>query len=377
MKHLPFQSIYKANFEVVEERDGRFTLYPHHEQLPALLRALNLEFYGGLPGRIARVDARDGGFNKIVLKTAALMFCTGTNAARPDGLHLYPLADANLVSKITIVQQITESTRRGRCHRFRFYGGPEFHPEICLNGKPVVFADHVLERFSTRVPNHLGENLTMLLLAFFGTPLISMPVGPGRAFVITYLESVLAFTYQESDMEYFITTCLTINEMNTLEREVPVRACNLHYGRAFTRPRIRHWLPTGWMTDLHKRWERKVPLPPPHKRVHSRLMTWHRFGSWVKDLTTKHGHGQGSQLFFLDHIPGPCLQELRPGQPEPRVDEIQIYYKLRPQYDWEAIFAQIDGATPAPTPPAVPAPAVDAPPATGAKQDSTSSPSAG
>ncbi|MSU64394.1 MAG: hypothetical protein EXS31_18725 [Pedosphaera sp.] len=93
MKHVPFQSIYRNDFEVVEERDGKFTRYPHESQLPILLRALNLEFYGGLPSRVA------------------------------------------------IVQQITESTRRGPLHRFRFYGGESFSPKICLKGKGVVIAD--------------------------------------------------------------------------------------------------------------------------------------------------------------------------------------------------------------------------------------------
>jgi len=68
MKHLPFDSIYRSNCEVVEERHGHRRLYPHTEQLPVLLRALNLEFYGGLPGRIARVDRRGDGFHKLMLR---------------------------------------------------------------------------------------------------------------------------------------------------------------------------------------------------------------------------------------------------------------------------------------------------------------------
>src|SRR5689334_10740737 len=40
-KHNPFQSIYRENFEVVEQRRGKVRWYPHTEQLPVLLRALN------------------------------------------------------------------------------------------------------------------------------------------------------------------------------------------------------------------------------------------------------------------------------------------------------------------------------------------------
>ena len=81
MKHLPLQSIYKANFEVVEEREGRSTRCPHGDQLPVLLRALNLEFYGGLPARLARADHRADGFTKVSLQTAAPRFSSALNAA--------------------------------------------------------------------------------------------------------------------------------------------------------------------------------------------------------------------------------------------------------------------------------------------------------
>jgi hypothetical protein len=49
MKHNPFQSIYREDFEVLEQRIGHTSYYPHNEQLPLLLRAINLEFHGGLP----------------------------------------------------------------------------------------------------------------------------------------------------------------------------------------------------------------------------------------------------------------------------------------------------------------------------------------
>ena len=61
LKHRPFQSIYRPEFEVVGQQLGNQRLYPHTDQLPLLWRALNLEFYGALPGHIARTDKRADG----------------------------------------------------------------------------------------------------------------------------------------------------------------------------------------------------------------------------------------------------------------------------------------------------------------------------
>src|SRR5687767_14257647 len=119
MKHRPFDSIYKENFEVVAERQGNVTLYPHTTQLPLLLRALNHEFYGALPPRIARVDQRANGYDKHVLKTAVLVYANGINASRKDDVRLFRVITKDMVARLSIVQQITESHRLGQAHRFR------------------------------------------------------------------------------------------------------------------------------------------------------------------------------------------------------------------------------------------------------------------
>jgi hypothetical protein len=338
MKHCPFESIYREDFQVVEQRRGNVSLFPHTEQLSLLLRALNLEFYGGLPGRIARVDHRADGFHKIVLKTAALIFCSSINGSRLDRLRLFRLLNHDLVSQVSIVQQITEQSRRGPFHRFRFYAGDDFFPEIRLSGKRLAFADHVLQRFSARVPNNVGEDLSHFLLTVFGSPLISLLCGPGRAFLVPYEESILAFPYKEADDEYFITTCLSINEINSLEIEFPPQVFNLHYGPSFTEPKVRNWVPTKWTLDLYRSWERKSPLPP--RKAPLARKEWHRFGHSVKDHSTQHGHGPGSRCCFLDNIPGPCAIGIRPGQKELRHDELAAYKKSLPQYDWDEILAE-------------------------------------
>ncbi len=338
MKHLPFKSIYRPDFDVVEQRQGNLSFYPHTDQLPLLLRALTLEFHGALPRRIGRVDARDSDFHKIVLKTAALLFCNSINGSRPDELRLFSLLNPDLVAEVALVQRITETTRRGPCHRFRFYARDDFFPEIHLSGKRLVFADHVLQRFSVRVPHAVGEDMSNFLLTFFGAPIVAMPVGPGRAFILPYLGTILAFTYNETDTEFFVTTCLSLNEINSLSRELPPETFNLHYGPDFTRPPFRHWMPTKWAHDLYQCWERKTPLPAPGPAPEK--AEWHWLANWVKGNVVKKGHGPGSRLCFLDHVPGPCALEILPDQQEPRFNELEAYKQTGGGIDWDARFAK-------------------------------------
>jgi hypothetical protein len=345
VKHLPFQSLYRENFQVVEERQGKFRLYPHTEQLPLLLRALNFEFEAKLPPRIARVDHRADGFHKILRKTAATMFCGLTNVSRPDQLRLHALPDYDLLYRVTIVQHSIEETPRGDCHRFRFYGGEDFFPEILLSGKQIVFANHVLERFSERTPDNLGNDLCAFLMTFYGAPIISSPVGTGRAFMIPYFKSVLAFPYFETEAHYFITSCLSINEIHSLNLELPPHVLNLHYDMNFIRPQIRNWIPTGWMLDLYHSWERKTPPPPTQPPSEALRSDWGDIAARTKDLVLKAGHGPESKISFLDYIPGPFHMETRPGQVEPRIDELDAYKKQDPRYDWDAIFAERDATT--------------------------------
>jgi hypothetical protein len=72
MKHNPFQSIYREQFGVVEQRHGHRRLYPHTDPLPLLRRALNLAFLGALPDHIARGDQQADGFHKVLLSRATV-----------------------------------------------------------------------------------------------------------------------------------------------------------------------------------------------------------------------------------------------------------------------------------------------------------------
>jgi hypothetical protein len=52
------------------------------------------------------------------------------------------------------------------------------------------------------------------------------------------------------------------------------------------------------------------------------------------------GHGSDSRLCFLDHVQGPCAFEIKPGQQEPRFNELEAYKKTDPKIDWDAMFAE-------------------------------------
>ena len=187
--------------------------------------------------------------------------------------------------------------------------------------KRLLVTDHVLQRFSSRVPNNVGEDLCSFLLCLYGSPMISLPVGSGRAFIVQYGESVLAFTYKETDQEFVITTCLTINEMQSLSLEVPTPTFNFHYGSPFAKPKYRNWLPHQLATILHERWERKAPLRPLVSLPKTKSSNWHGVACRIKDIAQIQGNCPGTRLRFLDDIPGPAQMTIRPGQIAPQFDE--------------------------------------------------------
>jgi hypothetical protein len=341
MKHLPFDSIYRPDFEVVEKREGAVSYFPHTDQLPILHRALNLEFRGGLPSGIGKVNAKSDGLKKMLLAQTVAFFCNLVNGDRKDGVTLFRLYDRDLLARNAVVQQITESTRLGKCHRFRFYGGADFQPEVYLSGKEIIFAEHVLERFKERAPHVAGTELSLMLFCFMGGQCIAAPVNGGRAFLMPFdgVDTFLAFPYKESESEYFITTCLSMKEVNHLEQEFPTEAFNFHYDREFIVPEKRNWTPPNRMIVSHKAWKNKVeangrlsPIPE---------MSWHRVASFMKEVFLKQGHQTGSELRFLDDVPGPSVAEYAPGLFKKTWSDAE-YANLMPEYDWAKIFRERD-----------------------------------
>ena len=338
MKHLPFNSIYLPNFEVVEQRVGNFSFFPHTEQLPKLLRALNFTFHAVLPDRIARVDRRAKDLQKIEKHAAALMFCNQFNAARGDDLRLQALTDKDLVARISIVQQIIEHTPKGQLHRFKFYGGDDFFTDIYLNGKGIVFSGHAVARFFERVPNPVGTDLTCLFEVIYGSPTVAMHCDSSLAFVYDYQGSVIALPVREQEKEFIFATCLSINEINRLEPILPPPIFNLHYDPVYTEPVVRNWDVNAQVQMLLNSWQRKVPVPPPEKTEIDE-MSWPEFAHKISDLTRYCGSGEDSRFLFLDNIPGPCTMRLRPGGQEKRHIILEDVKRLHPD-DWERIIAE-------------------------------------
>ena len=156
--------------------------------------------------------------------------------------------------------------------------------------------------------------------------------------------SIVAFTYKESAEEFFITTCLTMNQMDSLTPEPYPRAHNFHYGEAFTKPRLRTWIPAGRLVEVYEHWQKKTPLQPlpqtDNAAINRKLKNWRWIASTTRDFLHYHGHGHGSQICFTDLIPGPSVMEIQPGGKIPEVDELKIYREINPQLDWDALVAE-------------------------------------
>ena len=270
------------------------TLYPHTEQLPLLLRALNLEFYGALPDREGALGpSLATGFHKLVLPYyAAMMFCQHLQphprrpvaAVRPAGCQPRQQGGHRPANH-------RGSAARGGCHRFRFYAGKDFFPEILLSGRRLVFADHVIQRFCARVPNHIGEDLSNFLEIFYGHALdLSCRAVTACAFVVPLLQvhSGVPLPRRKRPGEYFVATCLTPNEMSRLEPETPACAHNFHYLPEYVPPARRHWLPTRRMLEMYECWEKKAPLIQRQEREDP--FKWDRkFGLMLREATIKQG----------------------------------------------------------------------------------------
>jgi hypothetical protein len=196
-----------------------------------------------LPDRIARVDHRANDYSKLMLYRAAQSFCSVFHEARTDQIKLFALPDRNLVARISIVQHITEQQEEefGQVHRFKFYAGDDFFTDVYLNGKRIVFASHALERFSSRVTNQIGMDLINMLDAFFGFPVVLMLCNDTPAFVYHYRNSIIACPVRFDSSDYFLPTCLTVNEINKLEPILPPPAFSLHYDPVYKVPNVRNW----------------------------------------------------------------------------------------------------------------------------------------
>jgi len=265
---------------------------------------MNLEFRGGLPDRIARVDHRGSDFQKMQLDLGAMTFCTYVNARRSDSIRLHSLVNVDRVAKISVVQQITEHTKKGNLHRFKFFAGPDFFKELHLIGRPLVFTSHALDRFSERVPNHLGTDLTLLFGAVFGCPAIRMVCNSGPAFVYNYRNSIIAFPYEEYGNEYLLLTCLNVDQINRLEALTPTEGYPPTYDPVVSMPVKRNWDVARWTEEMLYIFKKKLPPQPPILPP-AKKENWPEMGHRIREKMEKKGMGPNSIFAFYDDIPGP------------------------------------------------------------------------
>jgi hypothetical protein len=160
------------------------------------------------------------------------------------------------------------------------------------------------------------------------------------------MDSLLAFPYKETEDGFFVLTCLTVNEINSLPTELPPHTLNLHYGEAFARPKLRNWIPMKLFKDVHERWQKKNPVPPPLPQTHDPNWRWKKVALWLKNMAVTEGRKPDLRLCFLDHVPGPVTMEFATGMADTGYDELAEFKKVAPQHDWENVFAQLDADVP-------------------------------
>jgi hypothetical protein len=348
IKSLSFHSRYLPNFQVVEQRVGNNYKFPHTDQLPKLLRALNFEFFAGLPDRIARVDRRANDFMKMQRHVAAVLFCNLVNESRPDGLILHVIPDRDLVAKIGIVQHHTEYREPGALHRFKFFGGSDLFLDFYINNKVIVFSDHAMKRITERVPNPTGVGMCNFFGVFFSSPTVLMMCNKTPSFIYYYGNSVVAFPVRQSDTdaEYFLPTCLNCEVIGSLEPIMPSPAYTIHYDAGYREPSVRNWNPIVTALAFKKLWERGLP-PYSSEPVRVEIKSWSKIAHNIKRVLEKQGHGERSRFAFLDNIPGPAVIKLLPDQKEDCHVELDYLKKMQPEVDWEHLVPEQKAANPA------------------------------
>ncbi|MSU63795.1 MAG: hypothetical protein EXS31_15580 [Pedosphaera sp.] len=133
-----------------------------------------------------------------------------------------------------------------------------------------------------------------------------MPIGADRAFIVPFFGSLLAFTYKEKAGDYFITTCLSVREINSLTLEDPVKIAYMHYGPAFTPPTdTSNWYPQPYAAEMYSRWKQRLPVvrvdKPPGPRE-----TWWTYAAKIDRVTKVDGWLEGSWLEFMHQIHSPA-----------------------------------------------------------------------
>ena len=121
-----------------------------------------------------------------------------------------------------------------------------------------------------------------------------------------------------------------------------MRAYNFHYGEAFTEPADR-CEPIRNMADYIEIWRRRTPFSDAVLKqkaaAKERPQRWSWLAQRIRDIALIEGHGPGSEIEFVDFIPGPRLMEAYPLEPNP--EGVKLRARMVAQHpEMEAAFAK-------------------------------------
>jgi len=317
VRAVAFKSKYLRDFSMVDERHGSRHLFPATEQLPALSRAIDEEFKAGLTSRLAATDGRADSWRKLQLWKSGTAFCQIINSERPDHLHIQPVYTPEFVTRIAVVQHITQSESGGNRHWFRAYRDNAFLPDIYLSGKRVSFSSHAIERYNQRSTNNHVNPTVALVSEFFYTVITVVKLNDTNpALAIDAGGTLAVLPFEETATGFFILTTLSPHEVIHLAPIVPMRRLYLHYGPAFTQPAAPIFNIAKHTGKLLERWRRKQPL-----QVRTATEGSLRSCSWTSIVqlvnTVMHGEGftEASRLLFHDGVYGPTVLTSTPTPP--------------------------------------------------------------
>ncbi len=264
------------DFVLVEEiaKDGT-RLFPHTEQLPKILKAVEREFFEGIPAFYAKTDHRADDQRKYTLWKLTLRFCDLVNVFRQDGLILHSVLQRDMVARVAVVQRIAEPHPMGICHRFRYFANGAFFPDVHISGKRVGLSTHFLERYRERVAKLERTPMTSLLGFMQNSSGYVMRVNSRDSALMVWHDgpldeatdkpkrTIAALAFDESETDFFFTTVLTVNEIHALEPVEPARVLDSHYGRHFPQRVHYNFQDFFPQKEVVAIWRQKIPAAIP------------------------------------------------------------------------------------------------------------------
>jgi len=185
----------------------------------------------------------------------------------------------DLVARVAVAQRITVHTNRGKLIRFRFFADGAFFSEMLFCNTEWHFSAHAIDRYSERV-GRLGRiPWNSLLLWTVGNTGHMMKVnGRERACVFHHPKNaIIALTVELTSGGFIFTTCLTANEIRSLETgdfSVPLW---FHFGRIEGKF-MPNWNYKDDPARLIETWKKQeLPVLPAaeFKDVEPSKSTWH------------------------------------------------------------------------------------------------------